>query len=79
MEKYTIIYTIIRHGNVTEVVDKDKVRSECERFKTAHALDEHFKKKLGDNTHTYCRIEVVNNDTGEIREYWNSHDNKIQF
>ena len=79
MEKYTIIYTEIRHGSITEIVDKDKVRNECEQLKSIHELDKHFKKKLGDNTHTDCRIEVINNETGEIREYWNSHDNKIEF
>lgn len=70
MEKYTIICSIHTCGQIAEVVSKDKVREECERFKNLN--------KLG-NENTYARIEVVNNETGEIREYWNNIENTIKF
>lgn len=69
-EKYTILFTEYHFGNITIVVDKDKVRKECERIKSMSKLA---------NENAYMRIEVVNNQTGEIREYWNNHDNKIMF
>lgn len=69
-EKYTIIFTEHHYGSLTEVVEKDKVREECERLKHATKLAQE---------NAYFRIEVVNNATGEIREYWNNHDNKIMF
>lgn len=70
MEKYTIICNILTTGHITEVIEKDKVRAECERLKNL--------TKLGDE-HTYMRIEVVNNETGEVREYWNNQENVIKF
>lgn len=70
MEKYTIITTIHTYGSMTQVVEKNKVREECERLKkTLDKID----------APSYRRIEVVNNETGEIREFWNNQDNKIQF
>lgn len=69
-EKYTILFTEFHYGNITIVVNKDKVRQECERIKNMSELAKE---------NAYMRIEVVNNQTGEIREYWNNHDKIIMF
>ena len=70
MTKYTIIFSLVTEGHIVEVVNKKIVKSECERLKKIASIS--------DNK-TYARIEVVNNETGEIREYWNNSDNKINF
>lgn len=68
--KYTIICTQFQYGQITEIVDKENVRKECERLKNV------FNK---DFINTYIQVEVINNETGEIREYWNNKKNEIQF
>lgn len=69
-DKYTIIFTRLEYGQIIETVEKDKVREKCELWKKTEKLN---KEKA------YLRIEVVNNQTGEIREYWNNNDNSINF
>lgn len=68
--KYTIILAQYTYGSLTQVVNKDQVIAECERLKAI------FSKQP---EKCYTIIEVVNNQTGECREYWNNHDNKINF
>ena len=70
MEKYTIICSIHTCGQIASVVEKEQVRKECERLKRLN--------KLG-YENTYISIEVVNNETGEMREYWNNVENTIKF
>lgn len=70
MNDYTIIATNMYYGQIIEPVAKEKVRSECKRIKKILSIGQE---------NTYQRIEVVNNQTGEIREFWNNHDNIIQF
>lgn len=70
MNKYTIIAAVHTYGSITQVVPKEKVREECERLKKVLSVGEAPK---------YIQIEVVNNETGEIREFWNNADNKINF
>lgn len=65
--KYTILATIWTYGSIAQVVEKDKVRPECERLKNALSVG---------STPAYKRIEVINNETGEIREYWNNQKTK---
>lgn len=69
MKQYTILATVFTCGSITEQCDKEQVREECERLK----------KTMSISTHDYIRIEAINNETGEIREYWNNHNNKIEF
>lgn len=68
--KYTILATIYTYGSITQVVEKDKVRQECERLRNA---------LYAGSAKCYKRIEVINNETGEIRQYWDNQDNKINF
>lgn len=68
--KYTIICTLFTYGSITKCVNKEEVRKECERLKKIC--------KIGMEK-CYQTIEVINNETGEIREYWNNHNNKINF
>lgn len=70
---YTIIWTVHTYGNITEVVEKSKVKTECERLHKLSVIGGNEQKN------TFKTIEVVNNETGEIREYWNNFDNQIQF
>lgn len=70
MNKYTIIATVLYYGQMTKCVHAEAVRSECEHFKKIMSLG---------NEPSHMQIEVINNETGEAREYWNNHDNKIQF
>lgn len=67
---YTIICTSYREGKIEKQVEGKKVRKECERLRKV------MSSRLVTN---YVRIEVQNNDTGEIREYWNNGNNTIQF
>lgn len=67
---YTIITTIYTIGQIIEPCEKEDVRAECERMRS-------FENVQNENEHLI--IEVVNNDTGEIREYYNSNENKIKF
>ena len=69
-DKYTIICNILTTGHITKIVSKENVRKECERLKNLNKITD---------SHTYMRIEVVNNSTGEIREYWNNKENEIKF
>lgn len=71
---YTIICTKFTEGSIAEVVEKIQVKSECERLKKVM-----YNPKLEDTQNTYVRIEVVNNNTGEIREFWNNKENTINF
>lgn len=68
--KYTIICTLFTYGNITECVNKEDVKSECERLKKICTIG--MEK-------CYQTIEVINNETGEIREYWNNQKNTINF
>lgn len=70
MSRYAIITTHFQYGSKTEWTEKENVKSICEKEKA---------KYNNTNRETYVRIEVVNTDTGEIREYWNNHENKINF
>ena len=70
--QYTIIYTVHHYGSLTMPVKKESVREECERLRLSSNLGNQPKN-------TFICIEVVNNETGEIREYWNNHDNKLEF
>ena len=67
---YTIICTNYRQGKIEIQVEGKEVRKECERLRKV------MSNRLVDN---YLRIEVVNNETGEIREYWNNSNNTIKF
>lgn len=70
MSKYTIIAVQHTYGHVTETVEKEQVKSECERLKKIFSIAKE---------NAYTTIEVVNNDTGEVREYWNNRKNEINF
>lgn len=70
--KYTILCTHHTYGSVSEVVEKEKVKSECERLKKV------FSSPINEKN-TFTIIEVINNDTGEIREFWNNKENIINF
>lgn len=72
-DKYTIICTQYTFGQIIEAVEKYRVKNECEK------LQKMFSNNKINDKNTYVQIEVVNNNTGEIREYWNNHENKIQF
>lgn len=72
-DKYTIICTEFQYGQIIETKEQNEVRNECERLKRIFGNEKIKDKDI------YIRIEVVNNCTGEIREYWNNHENKIQF
>ena len=69
-EKYTIIATEFHYGQIIQNVNKEDVRINCEKLKKLFNLAKE---------NAYCRIEVINNQTGEMREYWNNHENKINF
>lgn len=69
-DKYTIIFTRFMYGQMIQVVEKEKVKTECEKLKHLNKLNDEG---------AYIRIEVVNNNTGEIREYWNNKENTINF
>lgn len=71
---YTIISTQVQYGQVIRTCKKEDVRSECEKIRKLYE----FSAKNNDNN-THSRIEVVNNETGEIREYWNSENKQILF
>lgn len=68
-DKYTIICTYISYGQMINVCPKDDVKRQCEVLRRTHSIE----------SKSHMQIEVVNNNTGEIREYWNSEKNKIQF
>lgn len=72
-DKYTIIWTIHTYGSVTQIVEKNQVKAECERIRKVSSAANNEPKNRFES------IEVVNNNTGEIREYWNNHNNEIQF
>lgn len=72
-DKYTIICTEFQYGQITVTKEQKEVRNECERLKQM------FGKNIINDKNIYIRIEVINNSTGEIREYWNNHDNKKLF
>lgn len=72
MSKYTIICTQHTYGSLAKVVEKDNVRDECERLRKI------FSKPLC-KENAYTRIELINNETGEIREFWNNRENTIKF
>lgn len=69
-EKYTIIATEFHYGQIIQNVNKEDVKINCERLRKLFTLPKET---------CYCRIEVINNQTGEMREFWNNHENKIQF
>lgn len=71
---YTIISTQVQYGQVIRTCKQEDVRNECERIRKLYE----FSAKNNDNK-THSIIEVVNNETGEIREYWNSEQNKVLF
>lgn len=68
--KYTILAVHHTYGHICEIVEKEKVREECERLRKIFSYP---KEK------TYTKIEVINNETGEVREYWNNSNNKLKF
>lgn len=63
MNEYTIIFSVHSYGHATIPCNKEDVRRNCENLITCN--------KLADKE-TFMCIEVVNNETGEIREYWNN-------
>lgn len=67
---YTIITTIYTIGQIIKPCEKEEVRKQCENMRKLHNVQI-------ENEHLI--IEVVNNETNEIREYYNSKDNKIKF
>ena len=67
---YTIITTIYTIGQIINPCEKEEVRAECEHMRSLGNVQ---------NENSHLIIEVVNNETGEIREYYNSKDNKIKF
>lgn len=69
MNEYTILVTAFTCGSIAENCKKEQVRSECERLKKIFSI----------STHDYIRIEVVNNESGEIREFWNNKQDKELF
>lgn len=68
--KYTIITTIYKVGQIVSVEPKENVKTQCEKIRKLHNLQD---------TNEHMIIEVVNNETGEMREYWNSNNNEIKF
>lgn len=70
MSKYTILATIHTYGSIAQVVEGENVRKECERLKGALEVG---------SAPAYKRIEIINNETGEIRTYWDNQNNDIQF
>ena len=80
MAKYTILQTWHEYGSIAQIVDKDKVKIICESAMKCEKLRMRYKCIKGIiPLNVYYRIEVVNNETGEIREYWNNKENKIKF
>jgi hypothetical protein len=75
-EKYTIITTWVKYGQHIQKVDKQYVRKICECEKSKFEFE---KKHYANTRNVHMQIEVVNNQTGEIREFWNSQDNKLNF
>lgn len=71
MKQYTIVAVQHTYGHLSYPVNKENVRSECEKIRKVFSVS---KEKQ-----CYQQIEVVNNETGEVREYWNNHDNSIKF
>lgn len=69
MSEYTILVTSMYYSHMTIPITKENVRSECERLRGVLMFGED----------TYKQIEIVNNETGEIREYWNSKQNETLF
>lgn len=69
MNEYTILVTSLYHSHMTIPISKENVRNECERLR----------KILTYGEDTYKQIEVVNNETGEVREYWNNKQNETLF
>lgn len=70
VKEYTIITTIYTIGQIIAPCKKEEVRKECERMIKLHNVQ---------SRNEHLIVEVVNNETGEIREYYNSNNNKIQF
>ena len=80
MAKYTILQTWHEYGSLAQVVEEKKVRTICESAVKHEILKKRYRINKGiDTPNIYCRIEVINNETGEIREYWNNQENKIKF
>lgn len=69
-KQYTIIATVYTIGQIIKPCEKEQVRNECERLRKLHNVQYGMEHLI---------IEVANNETGEIREYYNSAENKIQF
>lgn len=69
---YTILATIHTYGSIATTHPANEVKPECERLRKVLSFG------AGEDT-IYKRIEVINNDTGEVREYWNNHNNEIKF
>lgn len=67
---YTIIWTELQYGQMVLKKNKDQVKEECERLRKI--------SKIAD-ADRYIRIEVMNDETGEIREYWNNKQNETLF
>lgn len=74
--KYTIITTYVKYGQHIQHVKKEDVRKMCEWQKENFKFQ---KSRFSNTKNVHMQIEVVNNQTGEIREFWNSQDNKINF
>lgn len=70
MNSYTIICSHYTYGIMTQQADAAHVREECEKLKS-------LSKLVKENC--YTQIEVVNNATGEVREYWNNTEDKTLF
>lgn len=70
MNDYTVLLTVFTYGSEAVPCEGEKVREQCERLRNIAKIS---------TGNVYQRIEVVNNNTGEIREYWNNHENKILF
>ena len=70
MNDYTVLLTVFRYGSEAVPCKKEDVRNQCERLKALSKIVQ---------GEAYMRIEAINNQTGEISEYWNNKDNKIEF
>lgn len=70
MSEYTILMSVHSYGHAAIPCNKEEVRKHCENLIACN--------KLAD-AETFINIEVVNNETGEIREYWNNKQNQTLF
>lgn len=71
---YTIIKTYHQYGQKISICNKKDVRKKLESDVKWTILND---KRYKDNC--YIQIDVVNNETGEIRQYWNNRQMETLF